>query len=403
MMWLRKSFVHLLASLLLLSLLVLGVSTAIAQNFSKPTKVEGWLADSNIYGHFVKDVILQSDQSIGSSQQMSGISLSDTAVQQAAQSAFPTSLIKKSINDVLDANYAWLQGKTATPEFKVDLTAAKQSFAQQVGTYVTNYFSSLPVCTAAQAAQLTNIDPLSAPCRPSNVTAQQEGQMVQQQLTEGGSFLTKSVLTPATLNPDQKADSQPYYQNQKLQHLPKIYRTAVAIPWIALAVAVVTALGVIFIYPVRRRGVRKVGYGLVIAGVLLLASKFVVDAVFNHVKKSTFNNSSVGELQKSLTNFLGRAEHGVTQTEVYLAVVFIVLAVIIFVTLIVTRDKGTKTADAPVNEPVADAPAPTDNVAPAATKPVVKPTAPTVSKPKTAGPIGGRPKPGGPKRPRLIQ
>src|ERR1700752_3961147 len=98
MIWLRKGFVYLLSAFLLLSLLGTAFATSITVALSHPDKLETWLDQSHLYDNFVNNAIDQAKKSANSSPGSSTVSLSDTAVQQAAETAFSQAQLKQYVN-----------------------------------------------------------------------------------------------------------------------------------------------------------------------------------------------------------------------------------------------------------------------------------------------------------------
>jgi hypothetical protein len=161
---------------------------------------------------------------------------------------------------------------------------------------------------------------------------------VTQELSNNGNYLANTVITPSNINPDKASASEPYYQ--KLSRLPDLYQASLKLPYVLAALSLLFALGVIFISISRRKGVRLVGIMLLIAGLALVALKFVSDALFRHVEKRVFNESSIGQLQKALTDFAHRVEVSVVRTELWFGIAFLLLAAIIFGVLAGTRKGG---------------------------------------------------------------
>lgn len=410
MSWVRKSFVHLLALLLLVSLLGLASAVSFNMNFSKPDHVETWLQQSNLYGHFVSNVISQSQQQTGG--QGSSVSLTDTAVEQAAEKAFPPSLIQQDVNSFLESNYDWLNGKTATPNFSFNLSSEKQSFATQVGQYVKAYLTNLPVCSPAQLAQISNPnqDPLDLSCRPASLDPATTDAQVTQQLASSDDVLSNTTINAQTFNPTNgQTGAKPYYQ--QLSALPKAYRLTQKLPLILAGVSVLLILGIIFIAVTRRAGLRKVGWTFAIAGILLIVEKLLADYTVKSLEKHVFNGAKVGQLQQSLTNFFQHAESGFTKIDLYIGVAFLVVGLVILIAILATRNRVPQLAvvpDAAANpelQPAAPAPQPAStksrptsmDFAPsrpgASAGPTTAPTLPSSSQ---------QPAPR-PKRPRLIQ
>jgi len=249
-------------------------------------------------------------------------------VQDAAKTAFSRQLVEQSINSVIESNYAWLRGETDTPQFKIDLTDAKQSFAQEVGAYVTTHLASLPVCTNAQLAQMQNVDPLSMTCRPPNIDPKAAGQQVTQQIIESDELLSNPVLTAQTINPDPASQTDPYYE--KLSQLPKAYQFSEKLPYIFAGLAILSAFVFILLFNPRRNGIKWTAIILTLAGLLLVTTKVTSDLAFKQLENRVFNASSDGEVQKSLTSFFHQIESASTTIQMYFGIAFLILAFILF-------------------------------------------------------------------------
>lgn len=334
---LRNSVVYLLSSLFFVALLSTVAATNIV-TIAKPAKIESLLSRSGLYSSFIDTAVKQAKSSTGDTAGSGGFSLSDAAVQQAAQTAFSTALLQKNVNNFIDVNYAWLQGKTAKPSFVVDLSSAKQAFAQQIGQYVTAHLASLPVCTYAQSLAYKTLDPLAATCRPASISATAEGAKVAAQLSASNDFLGTPVITADTFGTQASGNGQPYYE--KFAYAPKIYQWAIKAPYILAGAALVSALGIIFTSPKRQRGLRKVGVTLAFIGILLIITKFIGSTVLDKVQSKLFNNSSVGDMQQSLTNFLHLLMSEITRVNLYFGIAFVLIAGLIFLGIFASDDKS---------------------------------------------------------------
>jgi hypothetical protein len=397
MIWVRKGFVLLLSLVLFFTLLDGVFAASIDIAISHPTKVETWLNESGLYNSFVTTAIKEASSSANNNSSSSGVSLSDAAVQQAAETVFSPSLIQGYVNTFLNSNYAWLEGKTPSPNFTIDLSSAKQSFAQQVGQKVENYLENLPICTRAQAeAAAQSNDPLLLNCRPSSLNPAASGAQVAQQLAGNNGFLNKTVITADSINPNGgNHQSNPYYK--QFSFAPSIYQLATKLPWALGVLAALCLEGIIFINPSRRKGLRRIAFTLAEAGIILVTIKFASNIVFKKFEDKLFNQSNNGALQHSLTNFAQRLETQFNNVNFYFGIAMIVLAVIIAVTLIIThqgKEKPVKSAPTPpadALEPTSPQPAGTlpNSPKPINTNDAVTPRIATT--------------PARPKRPRLIQ
>lgn len=348
---LRKFIVFILTPILFLSLIGLAASTSSNINLRDPSKIEGWLEESNLYDHFVKNATKQAEDSKDSGQNAGVVDLTDQAVQNAAQESFTADQIKQNVNTFIEANYAWLEGKTEKPKFEIDLTEAKMTFADKVAQYAVKYTAGLPVCTNDQAAAAQTSDPLSATCRPSNVTPEQVGETVHQQIMNG-SFLGNSVVTADNINPDNNAKAQPYYK--KLSMLPQVYQMSAYAPYAFGGIALLSVLGIIFLASKRRGGLKITAWTALIAGIILILNKFATQYAYDQLEPRIFNDNVIGEVQKSLSTFFNLVETALNKTEMYFGIAYVVLALIIFISLLATRKKSAKK---PKNKSAATPPA----------------------------------------------
>jgi hypothetical protein len=339
----RKGFVHLLGLLLLVSLVGLALSISAKINLTHPQKIETFLSQSNFYSNAVTNELHDAQQSASNDSGAGRVSLSDPIVVQAVKSVFTPQLIQQYSDTVLKSNYAWLEGKTSSPQFSIDLKPDKQKLAQQVGDTVKARLAQLSPCLDAQLAQLQatlNTDPLAIPCLLPTLDAQTAAKQATAQINESSSFLNNPVITPSSLNPNSDKQDKPYYQ--KLSAAPKAYKWAQRLPWIFLGLIAVTKLGIFFLAPTKRRGMRRISIIVLLAGLVLAAVKLVADKAFNRLEKHLFTNSDVGQLQHSLTDFLHRVETQLVKIDLYFAIAFLAAGALTLGVLWLTRNKPVK-------------------------------------------------------------
>lgn len=418
MIWLRKGFVHFLAFLLLVSL-VGGVEVLDLNHTLAPAKLESLLSNSKIYDHVTASVLQQAEKSSSDGGNSGSVSLSDPTVQQAAEAAFSPDLIRQSVNIFINSNYDWLTGKKATPDFKIDLSSAKQSFAQQVGQAAQARLATLPVCSAQQLAQLSiPVDLMSVNCRPSTVDPKTEGAQVTQEVNDSSDFLSDPVITASSLNQNQlgqassASQGQPYYQ--KLSWAPKAYQFGLKLPLILGGVALLSVLGIFFIAPERRRGVRRIGAVLLVAGLILVGLKVVADASVNKLASISVKGALGSDFKQPISDFMRRLEPQLVSHYLLFGIIFVVAAVVIFIVLFKSRQRNGKPSargKTPKDSaPKTDTP-PTDTtnlrLSPRRDQPTTAPeipgssSSPSPTPPKPLPPIGKNPP--RKKPPRLIQ
>lgn len=328
--------------ILFVGLLVFAFSTSSNSTLTDRHKVEAWLGDSNLYGAFVENAINQADQTTGTDQS-GGVSLSDTAVKQAAQQSFSSTVLENDVGVFLNANYAWLKGQTGKPTFRVDLSGAKRDFADKVGAYVTAYLKGLPACTAAQSANINaqTVDPLALQCLPHGLNPKAVGTQVTQQIATSTQFLSSTVITADNINPSSTGlQMKPYYQ--RFSTLPNLYQLAVKIPWVAAIVSLLSLIAIIWVSYNKRKGIKVVAIIFALAGLVMVLTKLAMDHVFSAVENHIFNSSSVGQLQKALTVFMHHAETQLVRVDLWFGIGYLIVALTLVITLILTRKRGLR-------------------------------------------------------------
>lgn len=404
MHWFRKVLVAFFALILFISFINIAWSVAIVRNLGNPATVKAWIASSKIYDNAVSAVLNNTQNDEDKNGGDSSISLKDPVVQQAAKEAFSPALLQSSVNTFIDSNYAWLNGKTATPDFNIDLSKAKEDFATKVGTAVKTRLAGLKVCTAEQQAALQiPVTVTTVTCRPANLDPATEGARVANEIRTS-EFLSNPVLTADTLAHDKNnTSSKPYYQ--QVAHLPEAFQAAKVAPYALSLLALICILAIVFIASPSRKGWRRVASVLLVAGVLLIGAKFIGDYSANRIENQLGKSKTVvSQLRGPSSSFIDRVESDITQTNLYFGIGYIVLALIIYGVLLKTKDgsgksRSKKSAAAP-KVPATPAPAPqAPRTAPTdVTGAGEKPTGPPVFKTPKPTPVRKNPKP-----PRLIQ
>jgi hypothetical protein len=343
MQWFKKLTVFLFSILLFITLLGGVIVFSIDAAFDHPAKIENWLSNSDLYADFVTFVVKQAGTATASGLHIEDVSFSNTAVQQIAESVFPPSVLQQYVGTFLNANYNWLEGKSTVPRFTINLSQAKQNFAQQVGQYVTTHLNSLPTCTPIEAAReeealisgLSN--PLKLSCRPANLNAISTGALVAQQIASSPDLLNTTVITEKTFEPDNSSPDKPYYK--QLSKAPRLYQLTQRLPYIFGSVGVVSVVVVLYLSVTKRRGLRHIGFSLIDAGILLVVTSLITDAAFNTLKHALVHRSPNAAIQQGITNFVVCVEKQISSINLYCGIALIVIAICIFLALLFTRKR----------------------------------------------------------------
>jgi predicted PurR-regulated permease PerM len=158
MIWHKRVLVGFLSVVLLFSLVGLAFSVSARFTLANPKKVISWINQSGLYDYINNRVINQAQQAVDSSNQSSQL---NAVISNNVKSALPPSTIQQDINNIVINNYAWLEGKSNVPNFKIDLTSAKQEFAKNMGTYTQTRLASLPICSLSQTLKIKDPNPLT--------------------------------------------------------------------------------------------------------------------------------------------------------------------------------------------------------------------------------------------------
>lgn len=316
----RKLIATLFSSLVLLTLLLASLAFSLDHNFATPKRLESWLSASNIYSTGIKQALQNAQNDSKDSSNAGGISLTNAAVNQAAQTAFTATLLETSVNQFLDNNYSWLQGKIAQPNFVIDLSSAKQTFADQVSKYAQTRYASLPMCSTGQLAQVQNADPLLISCQSSSLSPAAEGTQVNQQISQSKDFLSNPKITADTIT----TKGQAYYKTYS--RAPSFYSWAIRAWWILLLIAIVLSGLTILTHPSRRKGLKMVLRTISTAGLILIVGKFAADYLLKHLQSRVTVNANLAFVHDPAISLMTNFEKAITTSLFYWGIALFAVA-----------------------------------------------------------------------------
>jgi len=325
MQFVRKFFRGLASYLFKLFILLTAVVAALVLTFHSPKKIEKSLNDSGVYTTFV-DSALQEAQKSNKEGDTSNIPTNDPAVKAAAKQAFTPQLLQQSTENVLNGTYAWLSGNTPSPNFKIDLSGAKQNFANSVGMAAAQRVSSLPACTTAQLQQLTtDIDPFSLTCLPPGFDIDAAQNKVTNDIASSKDFLGTPIITPQNL----PKNSQGKTVFDQLANAPKIYKWVSASPWLLAILAVLSGGITIALYESRRHGIRNLAISLSGAGIFLLIIGYLDDKIIARINRpdGALGKSLKGSFQQTAIKAVNSISHSVIQVLIWFGIGYLVIGV----------------------------------------------------------------------------
>ncbi len=259
---LRKMLVVFLVGLLPLFLFTLAIDAGIIKTAGSAAPIKKILSDSGIYNSIISSALDQAKTSGGD--QGGGVSLTDPAIKQAAENTFTPLFLQQNTEKFLDSVFVWLNGKTALPDFKIDVGSLKSTFAVEAGKAAQQRAAALPPCATTPTG---SFDAFSATCLPRGLAPSQVAAQVQNDINSGQGFIKDPIITAS--NVKTSGSNQSVFADQ-LKNAPKIYQNVKKTPALLAILSLLTILGVVFASASRAKGLRRAGVILMAVGIFLL-------------------------------------------------------------------------------------------------------------------------------------
>lgn len=297
----RKALIVLLAPLLSFLLFATALDFGIVHTAGHPASVKKIIADSGIYKTAVPAALDQAKTASGNGGE---VSLTDPAVKAAATTTFTPQFLQTTTENVIDSVYRWLDGKTTVPDFNIDLTPQKATFADAIGQAAQTRAATLPRCTSLP--QSSSFDAFSATCLPAGVTAAQAGDEAKASILSGKGFLENPVINAASVK---SSGSNQSIFTDKLKNAPHQYQHAKKTPYILAVLAILVGTAIVFLSTNRRRGLRRVGIILAGVGIFMLIFAWALNYGVNQkaLPKVKFDNAVMQADLKTLISDVVKA------------------------------------------------------------------------------------------------
>lgn len=387
---LRKMAVSLCALILLLSLLGLAWSHVAAATILKRDTIKSWLEEADFY-NTITDVVLQTANKDVEQQGEGGIPIDDPEVKKIVAEAFPPTYLQGTIEKALDGTYSWLEGDTAKPEFVIDLNDAKTRLAEGLSNYAFNRATDLPACSQEQMQAMAesgeDVELLNVECLPAGTDVNAAAATLRNELLNNEEFLEKTTYTGDDLQVTDNGQEVTLDNSPSFKRAQTAYKIASYAPYIYGVLILLTSVGIFFLKPTKRQGLRLVSIIFVVSGVLLGISYAGFNVANSMLNSRATELAGESEAAKKLASGVVAAVYqDVSNLLLWYAIGFVALGIIgLLVTIFFgTRGKNLKQStdpeppidDSPKNDPAAKRPATTDMNRPNPT------TAPEVRKPK---------------------
>jgi hypothetical protein len=315
------------ATSLLRTTLFIGVPlTGLVIYFGQADYLKSTLAGAQTYQSFVPALT----QSLGSaSKGDQSIPFNDPGVKQIIANGLPADVLEKSTNTVIDGMYNWLEGKTLTPVFRVDLTKNRNYIADNISFYAFNQLTKQPLCMINPS----QVNPFTAKCLPSNFSLDQERQSFRDTLDQ---VFPKTVFTANDLPKGSAAGSFASTYSK----LPEIFKWLKIAPLLLGILGIGLCAAVVRLCRTTRLGFRLLGSVTLSTGMALLITPLLYLLAYPRL-------NSLLHLQSANTglNALSSSVIGSLSSAFYLYLIKTSLIIVNLGLIIVLVERFTRTKD----------------------------------------------------------
>ncbi|MBI1857071.1 hypothetical protein HY003_01500 [Candidatus Saccharibacteria bacterium] len=300
----------------------------------KPNNLKEWIRDNKIYDVAINSIL---DKATNNSLENPSSALNQPEIQKVIKETLTSEVARTTTEQIIDGTYNWMRGDVDKPNYAIDLTSLKNTFAEKAGNVAEQRFVSLPICTITQLRQLTGItDPFVLSCRPPGINIAAEKQKITDQIFGNQDLLPDPIITADTIK--MSGDNKPVYKT--LKQLPWLYQFLQKAPWIFGILAVLLAIGIVFISPSRRKGLYRVAVSLMINGVLFgISALFIIIATYWVGSNKDLIKNANPDLQSALIGLGKSIANSIDNVLLSFSVVFIVLGGAVLLYLYWTRPK----------------------------------------------------------------
>lgn len=328
----RKLGLFLAASVLVL-LLFMTVFTTAAVVVFKPSNLKQWLNKSEVYDTIVH-AVLEENRKLQQGTGDESIPINDPKIQAIAEQAFSPQFLQDSAEKVIDGVDAWLAGDSEIPEFAVNIGQAKKAFAQGIGDYAISRYEALPACKPGQEPKSMEIFEIN--CRPAGYNPKPAIEKAVYDLQNNKDFLPDETLTFNSLDKNNEL-------KQNIDAVPRWYQRGRWAPLILGIITIVAILGVIFLSPSRRQGLKRVmGSLYLVVGFLLFYLWFSSYVLTRATRELLSRPEDSQSMQQVGVNILKQMQVSAGRAVLPFIIGFALIAIGISIYLFLTRDKSPK-------------------------------------------------------------
>lgn len=322
---------------LILLLAVVGTSVIAIHS---PTVIKRTLKDSGIYDTFVSNLIDELKKGNQNNPEGINVSFEDPQIQKLIKDTFTPQLLQNSTENFIDGTYHWLDGKTKVPDFKIDLTSTRNTFAVLLADRGISRLKTLKPCTVAQlkSIDVKKIDPFNIPCLPPGIDLKLEQKELEKQVLDNNKFLPNPVITANTLSKNDQGKTV----FDQLSLAPKIFKWADISIWLLGGLAVLFGAALVFLHNSRRRGLKVVGLALETTGLILVLGLAVSTWLLAKAKAPNgfLAKAQTGSFQPTIIAASSSIQNSLNKIMVWFILAYFLVGTGILFALYMTRDKN---------------------------------------------------------------
>jgi hypothetical protein len=296
----RRILLVVLTPLFSLLLFALAFNFGLVKTIGDAHSVKNILKDSGIYNSVVPSLLKQAGQINTNAGDIPAL---DPLVQDAIAKSLPVKDVQGYSENAIDNIYSWLNGETAQPNFNIDLSNYKTSFASNLAKGVGQRLGSLPTCTTGHTA--TDFDAINATCLPPGVSAETASNTLEAELIKNQGFLDQTSVKASDIKGNDSTKS--VFQDQ-LKDAPAAFQWFSKSPIILAVLALLTGIGLVLLRPTLINGIRHLGITLLAVGISMLAFAWIFNFVVSDkvIPKIAIENSTLQQSAKSAASNLSR-------------------------------------------------------------------------------------------------
>lgn len=267
----------------------------------------------------------------------SQIPLENPESEQAIQKAFPASDLQNKSETIIDSVFAWLEGKTATPQFRLDFTNNKQVLATELGAYAEQRAAGLPPCTLQDLEAARNSDVFSIKCLPPGISPAQAGREAAQRVANDETFLKNTVITSEDFK---SSDNDLSDAQVSFEPVRELYQNKTLLSWAVPTLIILLVVVGLYLAPDRQRAIKRLARLMIVSAISLGIIAAILSFLGRRFVSSIAPDKVSGDIAMPLiSDLLGQA----SLVYLWFAIISLALSIGLFATLKGLLPKNLKT------------------------------------------------------------